>query len=295
MARETYFPEAFITKYKKLLGKEWDAFFTTIKTKQPKSFWINTNKTPVAETVASLKQKGAKIAPYSFHPQAYFIDMERPGELPESRMGKIAMQEKAAMLPALVLAPTKTDTVLDACAAPGMKTVQLSNFAEKVVACDVNETRFKSLQQTKFLFKLDNVQLERKDFRNVKGTFDKILLDAPCSSEGLVRKRREALEGWNKGVVERKQKLQKSLIIAAFDALKNGGVMVYSTCSFAPEENEDVVNFLVELRENAEILPVKIEGIKIRENKLCPGCARLYPQDNDTQQFFIAKIKKNVE
>lgn len=290
--RQTFFPEKFLEKYKKLLGREWDVFYTTIKTKQPKSFWVNTNKASVDSVKFSLNQKHAKFSPYSFHPQAFFIDMQKPGDLPEYKSGQISMQEKAAMLPVLALAPTKKDHVLDACAAPGMKTIQLSNLAGSVTACDVNETRFKSLSHNKFIYKLDNVKLERKDFRNVKGTFDKIMLDAPCSSEGLVRKRREALEGWSQNIVLKKARLQKSLIIAAFDALKKGGVMVYATCSFAPEEDEDIVNFLLEKREDAEVVPVKIEGIKIRENKMCKNCVRLYPQDNDTQQFFFAKIIK---
>ena len=94
-------------------------------------------------------------------------------------------------------------------------------------------------------------------------------------------------------IVARKSELQKELIIHCFDLLKSGGEMVYATCSFAPEENEEVVLHLLKDRKNAKIIPIKLTGIKIRENKLCAHCVRLYPQDNNTQQFFLAKIKKD--
>jgi len=74
--------------------------------------------------------------------------------------------------------------------------------------------------------------------------------------------------------------------------LKPNGEMVYATCSFAKEENEEIIKFLLDKRKDAATMPIKIEGIKIRENKDCKNCVRLWPQDNDTQQFFFAKIKK---
>lgn len=82
------------------------------------------------------------------------------------------------------------------------------------------------------------------------------------------------------------------MIVRAFDYLKEGGVMVYSTCSFAIEENEEVINYLISQRKNVVIERINLEGVKIRGNNYCKNCVRLYPQDNDTQQFFLARIKK---
>jgi 16S rRNA C967 or C1407 C5-methylase (RsmB/RsmF family) len=113
-----------------------------------------------------------------------------------------------------------------------------------------------------------------------------------------VRKRREALNDWSQALVERKAKEQKHYIVRAFDYLKEGGEMVYSTCTFAPEEDEEVVLHLLKERDGtkgkgkAVVVPVVLQGIQIRPNDLCNHCVRLYPQDNDTQQFFFAKIKK---
>ena len=290
--KQTYFPFEFVSKYKRFCGDEWGDFFSAIKVKQPKSFWINSKKSNPNEIESFLKTKNIPFKKYPFSDNAYFIDYKRPGDLVIFKKGKISMQAKAAMLPVLALNPTKKDYVLDACAAPGMKTIQLSNMAKEVLAVDVNSTRVKSLLHNKFTYGLQNVKVIRNDVRNIKERFDKIMLDAPCSSEGLVRKRKDALKDWNQKLVQSKAKTQKDLIISCFDMLKPNGEMIYATCSFAQEENENIVNFLLEKREDAKILPIKLDGIKIRENKLCPNVIRLWPQDNDTQQFFFAKIKK---
>lgn len=303
--QKTYFPQQFLDKYQALLGKDWVEFFKTIKIKQKKSFWVNSNKALVPQVLRALKDKKILYEPLPFHNQAYLVDCAEPGHLDEYQRGWISVQEKASMMPVVALAPTKEDYVLDACAAPGMKTIQLSNFAGKVLACDVHSKRLAVLEKTKMRFGLKNVEIKRIDFRNLKRNkrFDKILLDAPCSSEGLVRKRREALVDWSQELVLKKAKEQKHYIVRAFDYLKEGGEMVYSTCTFSPEENEEVVMHLLKERDGASgkeklgravVIPVELGGVIIRENTLCPNCVRLYPQDNDTQQFFLAKIRKEA-
>jgi tRNA (cytosine49-C5)-methyltransferase len=290
--KKTFFPKEFITKYKNFCGNEWEGFFEIIQQKQPKSVWINSQKTHPDNIYKKLEEKNIFFKKYSFSNQAFEIEMKRPGELEEFKKGKISLQEKGAMLPVLALDIKEDDFVLDACAAPGMKTIQASNFAKKVLACDVNSERIKSLIHNKGKYALQNVEVKRRDVRNINKKFDKIVLDAPCSSEGLVRKKRDALKGWSQELVERKAELQKELILKCFDLLKEKGEMVYATCSFAKEENEDAVNYLLKER-NAKVEKVELEGIKIRENDLCKNCIRLWPQDNNTQQFFFAKIKKN--
>jgi NOL1/NOP2/sun family putative RNA methylase len=292
--KHTFFPTEFINKYKPMLGEEWPSFFEAIQNKRPKAFWVNTNIATISEVMSSLTAKGIRFQQLPFHKQAFSIEMERPSELPEYQKAQISLQEKASMLPVVALNPQKNDYVFDTCASPGMKTIQLSNLSEKVLATEVHSKRFAILTQTQRKFSLENVAIKRIDFRNVKRNkrFDKVLLDAPCSSEGVVRKKREALLEWSQKLVLKKAEEQKHMITRAFDYLKEGGEMVYSTCSFAPEENEEVVNYLLGARRNAEVIPIELNGIKIRENKLCKNCVRLYPQDNNTQQFFLAKIKK---
>jgi NOL1/NOP2/sun family putative RNA methylase len=295
--KKTFFPKEFIEKYSAFLGAEWPTFFETIKRKQPKSFWVNTNKTTIEKVKKTLSEKGIKFEQLPFHGQAFSIEYPQPGSLEEYLCGEISIQEKASMLPAIALNPNKEDCVFDTCAAPGMKTIQLSNLAGKVLATELHSKRYEDLLAVKKIFALENVETKRIDFRNIKRNkrFDKILLDAPCSSEGLVRKKRDALSSWTNKLVRQKAAVQKNLIVKAFDYLKENGEMVYSTCSFAPEENEEVVRFLLDKFSNASVENIEhlLKGIKIRKNELCENCVRLYPQDNDTQQFFLAKIKKN--
>lgn len=294
--KNTFFPDSFIKKYKELLGSEWNDFYKCISEKKPKAFWVNSNLITVKEVTKELDKLKIKYTPLSFNPQAFEIELIRPGDLELYKKGFISLQEKASMMPAVALDIKENDSVFDTCASPGMKTIQLSNFATKgkILATDVNSKRSEILKKTKEKFKLDNVEIKRIDFRNIKRNkkFDKILLDAPCSSEGVVRKSKEALVYWSMALVRKKAATQKNLITKAFDYLKEGGEMIYSTCSFAPEENEEVVLHLLKERENATVEKINLPGIKIRENKICKNCVRLYPQDNNTQQFFLAKIKK---
>ncbi|MDD3159658.1 MAG: RsmB/NOP family class I SAM-dependent RNA methyltransferase [Candidatus ainarchaeum sp.] len=290
--KTTYFPDKFIEKYKYFCKNEWGEFFTTIQIKQPKSFWVNSNLTNKKEVEKNLNDLNIKFQNYPFHNFAYGIDYPNPGQLELFKSAKISIQEKASMLPVIALNPTNQDYVLDACASPGTKTIQLSNFSKKVKATDVNSKRIEILNYNKKKYNLKNVEVVRADVRNVKDTFDKILLDAPCSSEGLVRKDFDALKEWTPKLVLEKARLQKEILIYCFDLLKYGGQMVYSTCSFAPEENEDVVNFLMQKREDATVEKINLDGIKIRYNPLCENYVRLWPQDNNTQQFGFCLISK---
>jgi 16S rRNA C967 or C1407 C5-methylase (RsmB/RsmF family) len=132
--------------------------------------------------------------------------------------------------------------------------------------------------------------------------FDKILLDAPCSLEGTIRNTPQILTNWKEPTIKRLSKLQKGLINSAFKCLKPNGILVYSTCTFAPEENEAVINYLLKKNPNAICEPISIPNLKVRPailkwgrsefDKQVENCIRIYPQDNDTEGFFVAKIKK---
>ena len=132
--------------------------------------------------------------------------------------------------------------------------------------------------------------------------FDKILLDAPCSGTGTIRKSLKTISIWNAGMITKLAREQKELIEVAFANLKSGGEMVYSTCSVEPEENEGVVSYLLEKHEDAEIIKVTLPGLKLtppvlefKKDKYHPAVKdtiRIWPQDNDTEGFFVAKIRK---
>lgn len=300
-----FIPPEFREKYSSLLGKESAEFFECCSRKIPKSIWINSLFAKPGLIAKDIRKKNWILEPL-FHENAFaLVGVEKPGQSPEFRKGLFNLQEKASMLPAIILDPGKRDFVLDAAAAPGNKTLQLSclmNGAGRIIAVEKNVERFRSLRFNVKKFGVKNVLAKRMDLLDArrKNVFDKILLDAPCSSEGLVRKDPDALANWSTGLVMKKAVLQKAMIGKAFDLLKQGGALVYSTCSFAPEENEGVVQTLLENGGRLEKIGVK--GFRLRNglaeyngkrfDESMALCARVYPQDNDTQQFFIAKIRK---
>ena len=132
--------------------------------------------------------------------------------------------------------------------------------------------------------------------------FDKILVDAPCSGTGTIRKSLKTINIWNPVMITKLAKQQKELAHRAFENLKPGGEMVYSTCSVEPEEDEGVVSYLLHTFADAEIVKIKLHGLKTtpaimefngeKYDLRVKYTLRIWPQDNDTEGFFIAKIKK---
>ena len=293
--KKTFFPEEFKEKYRELLGKDYEEFMKYSKKKIGKSIWVNSLKIKPTELQEKLEGK-ARLVKLPFHENAFMIEeIDRPGSLEEFTQGLFNIQEKSAMLPAIALKPEGCEKVLDLTAAPGSKTIQLATLMQgegNILAIEKNVQRFRSLRFNANKFGLENVETVRTDALKLdkKDYFDAVLLDSPCSSEGLVRKKRDALKNWSHGLVKRKAKLQKKLIVRGFDALKKGKAMVYSTCSLSPEENEEVVEHLLEKRK-AVIEEVNIKGFKLRKGIRETGY-RVMPQDNDSQAFYFCKIKK---
>ncbi len=304
--KKTFLPPEFAKKYTELLGKESAEFFEYCRRKAPKSLWVNSLKIRPGLLVGDLRKKGWELEGV-FHENAYAIkNIERPGNSEEFRQGLFNLQEKAAMLPPVVLGPQRRETVLDATAAPGNKTLQLAcmmNGTGKIVAVERSVHRFKIIRFNMRKFGVKNVILKRMDLLSAvkENLFDRVMLDAPCSSEGLVRREHDALRGWSEGLVQEKSALQKKLLAKSLQLLKRGGVLVYSTCSFGPEENEEVVQSALDSG-RAEVLPITAENFKLRAgiteyrgkkfDDSVAKCARVWPQDNDTQQFFVAKLRK---
>ena len=174
-----------------------------------------------------------------------------------------------------------------------------------IIANDPNLGRIRALR-----FNLDkggvvNTIVNRKDgaaINKTRITFDRILLDAPCSAEGTLRKDRKVLSHWGEKHIASLSRIQKRLILSITDNLKVGGTLVYSTCTLAPEENEEVISFLLDKKPEFIVEKTKITGLKTRPgitqwrkreyNEQVKNCARIYPQDNDSEGFFVAKLTK---
>lgn len=237
-----------------------------------------------------------------------------PGELGralEHILGYYYIQEISSMLPVLVLDPKPGEKVLDLCASPGSKTTQIAarmNNQGLIIANEVKLDRVKILSANLERCGVMNVILTRRDgialcnkFEKEKIFFDKILVDAPCSGEGTIRSSPKTFEMWNIKTVEYLSKLQKALISSAIKILKPNGTLIYSTCTHSPEEDEEIIDFALRNFKDIKIekieLPVKMrKGItKWKEKEYIEDVklsCRIYPQDNNTEGFFLAKIRR---
>ena len=307
------FPNLFKARMNKLLGKENKVFLKYCQ--KPLRITIRINKLKVENenrVIEGLKRYGWKLERIPFLEGAYEVKglkkEEAIGNTLEFFLGYYYVQEIASMLPPLILNPEPGERVLDLCASPGSKTTQLAMIMENkglIIANDVTLDRLKILKYNLEKYGILNAVTTLHDGRFFwkKGLeFDKILVDAPCSCEGVIRKNYQVLSRWSIGRIKELSKLQKGLIFSAFKCLREGGILVYSTCTLAPEENEEVVSFLLEKFENATLEKIEIPGFKMREGipewngkrfrEEVKNCSRIYPQDNNTEAFFIAKIRK---
>jgi len=310
--------QLFKERMRKLLNeKDFQKFLDTIKIPPVNSIRCNTLKISPEKLKTKLESKAWKIEqPFPEFPEIMIIASKlQPGELGRSLehlLGYYYVQEIASMLPILALKPKENEFILDLCAAPGSKTTQMSakmGNTGAIIANEVSLGRIKILAANTERCGVMNEVISKKDgvilcdkFRKANILFDKILLDAPCSGEGTLRSSERNSKTWNLNTIKRMSYLQKTLFEAAFECLKQGGEIVYSTCTHAPEENEEIVNFALErFKDKIQIekisLPVKCrQGItewdnKKYSNELKKAC-RVYPQDNNTEGFFLAKFRR---
>jgi NOL1/NOP2/sun family putative RNA methylase len=308
----------FLERMQKLLPDEKDFkdYLNILKKEPVRSLRCNTLKISVKELENRFKQKKWQFSqPFKDYPDIFNIEsILNPGELGRSlehQLGYYYIQEIASMLPVLTLNPKPNETVLDLCSSPGSKTTQIAAFMKNKGTIIANEVSFGRIQilgsnlqrcgvSNTIITKKDGIILcQRLVKQGIK--LDKILIDAPCSGEGTLRSTPKTYLMWNPKTIKNLSKLQKALVTNAIELLKPKGELVYSTCTHAPEENESVVNFILknfpEMRIEKIILPVKCRpGINSWEdedfNQEVNNSCRIYPQDNNTEGFFIAKFKK---
>ncbi len=221
----------------------------------------------------------------------------------EHHLGYFYIQEAASMLPAIVLNAGRDNTVIDMCAAPGSKTTQIAMMMDGegvIIANDVNSKRIKALAHNVQRSGAKNVIIINYDARHMPSIeAEKLLLDAPCTASGKIMYE-NIQKKWNYSRVKIMSRKQKQLVKAAYRLLADNGEMVYSTCSLEPEENEEVIDFALKL--GMESVPFKIKGLKMRSaitswmgiefESGVKNCRRVWPHDNNTEGFFICKLKK---
>ncbi|MBD3210780.1 NOL1/NOP2/sun family putative RNA methylase [Candidatus Micrarchaeota archaeon] len=302
----TGIPKVFRQRYASLVDDP-EAFFSCLGSMQPRSFRVNTLKSGRKHVVERFEGYGFEIKQVPWYRDAFVSAEPDVGSTLEHFTGEIYMQELVSMLPPVVLRKDlmKAKNVLDGCAAPGSKATQMAAIMGNmglIVANDVSYSRIKALKFNQEKTGAANMVITNLDLRNFpQHNFDIVLLDAPCSAEGTIRKSCGISEMWSERHIKKLSSLQKQLIVKAFDLMSPGGLMVYSTCTFAPEENESVVNHLVEKRP-ARLEEIDVPGFRLSDplqewrgetfSEKIKNCIRVWPHHNNTGGFFMARVGK---
>ena len=296
-------PIEFEKKMKAFLGNEWDDFLYSYDNNRFQALRFNTLKVQSHEEIMRiLKVLGiSSDKRVSWANEAYYFDENvRPGKHPYHEMGLYYIQEPSAMSAAALLAPKPGMRVLDLCAAPGGKSTQLATYlgdSGLLVSNEINTQRSRILSQNIERMGIKNAIVTNEDSfvlaSHFPGFFNAIQVDAPCSGEGMFRKLPEAIEQWSMENVAICAARQKEILDNAAVMLKPGGTIVYSTCTFSKEENEDVIEYFLErhpdftLEEMERFWPHKVDGEGHFVAKLVRrGCV-------DTDLKADRKTKKN--
>ncbi|MEO0141031.1 MAG: RsmB/NOP family class I SAM-dependent RNA methyltransferase [candidate division WOR-3 bacterium] len=282
-----------------------------MKPKRP-GLRINTLRIGVREGRDMLLERGFRLTPLPFYEPGFRVDYH-PGEMGRSiehAAGLIYIQEPSSMIPPVILGPQPGERVLDLAAAPGSKTTQMSALMENrglILANDPDRQRLKALHGAIDRLGCLNVATCSVDGARIAklypSFFDRVLLDAPCSGIGTLHKNPEVMRWWSWERVAMLVRVQRRLILSAFDSLPPGGRLLYSTCTITPQENEGIIDYLLRERPNARAINIRIKGIS-----LSPGLTewegksfhpsitltrRLYPLDEpDYEGFYFALIEK---
>lgn len=282
--------------------KEAEKLVASLIERPKLSLRVNLTKISRKEAIEKLTEEGYKVEPSEISPFGIIALNGVPVESELFKKGYLAVQDESSMLVAPIVNAQPGDFVLDACAAPGGKTMHMAtNFLQadvggKVIALDIHEHKINLINENAQRQGVsDIVRAQQLDARKVAEafeteTFDRILVDAPCSGLGLMRRRPEIRYNKTLNDIESLQKLQLEILNAASQVLKAGGELVYSTCTITKRENEHVVQQF--LKENAgfEIMPIELRNNKIKIND--SGTISIYPHQYGTDGFYIAKMRK---
>lgn len=299
-------PEAFIEKMKMILGDEFDDFLKSYDAPRNFGLRVNTAKLSAGEF--------ERIAPFHLtkipwvENGYYYEEQDTPARHPFYYAGMYYLQEPSAMTPASRLAVEPGEKVLDLCAAPGGKATELGAKLRGeglLVANDISASRAKALLKNVEVFGIPNSfitnEIPGKLAGQFEGFFDKILVDAPCSGEGMFRKDPAVAKVWDEQKPLLCAKQQKEIIMQAAKMLRTGGQLLYSTCTFSPEENEEVIQYLLEECPEFEIQEMPgYEGfsggrpdlVKTGGHQDLTKCIRIWPHKMSGEGHFIALLMK---
>ncbi|MDI9541158.1 MAG: RsmB/NOP family class I SAM-dependent RNA methyltransferase [Bacillota bacterium] len=292
-------PSEYLKNMQELLENKYQDYLSSFDDERVYGLRVNTLKISVADFIKISPFKLEKI-PFTTDGFYYQKD-DKPAKHPYYYAGLYYLQEPSAMLPAEVLEINNGDVVLDGCAAPGGKSTKLAsklNDTGIIIANDISASRCQGLVKNIELAGIKNCHVICEDLINIqdklKNSFDKILIDAPCSGEGMFRKDSTLIKNWIDKGNEYYSKIQKEIIVAAIKMLKEGGQLVYSTCTFSPIENEDVISYALKKYPELKVLKpeVQYEGFNEGIDSNLKDCIRLYPFNIKGEGHFVCLLQK---
>lgn len=292
-----YLPLEYIEKMKALLGEEYEEYITSFDEGRFYGLRANTLKISAEE----LQEKNIfRLTNVPWCESGFYYEgEERPAKHPYYHAGLYYLQEPSAMSPAATLPIEEGDIVLDLCAAPGGKTTQLAARLKGtglLVANDISAGRAKTLLKNVELMGIRNAivmsETPEKIASRLPAFFDKILVDAPCSGEGMFRKEPDMVKSWDASMLEFCQTEQAKILEACAPMLKAGGMLLYSTCTFSPEENEKSIGDFLENHSEFELVPIEKKNGFVSGLPPFEACARLYPHKLKGEGHFLALLRK---
>lgn len=311
-------PEKFLERLTAIVGPSLFREIEKTFVERPTSFRVNTIRGKKEEIRRVLDDAGFKVKAAPWYADAFVLQNKSKRELMELSMyknGEIYIQSLASMAPPIVLDPKPGEKVLDLTAAPGSKTSQIAAMMKKqgeLMANDNTKPRFFKLKHTMELLggaAGEFLKLRMEDGSRLCGEyqnyFDKILLDAPCSAEArFVAGDSKTYGYWSERKIKEMAYKQRKLLFSAWHALKPGGVLVYSTCTFAPEENETQIARIIErFKDAVDMVSIDLSGLKtLQPVKEWKGKAfhpdtqkaiRIFPTE-EIEGFFVAKLRKRT-
>lgn len=299
-------PIAFETKIKGLLQDEYDEYLKSYELPKYQGFRVNTLKADQDKWEDINPFTNIKKVPWC--KQGFYYTEDRPTKHPYYYAGLYYMQEPSAMAPGAYIPINEGDKVLDLCAAPGGKSTQVAaklGQSGLLVANDISASRAKSLLKNIENFGVRNFivtsETPERLASRCEGYFDKILIDAPCSGEGMFRKDEGAIKSWETHGVEHCCTLQREILEQAAKMLKIDGMMLYSTCTFSPEENEGMMQEFMTKHPEFKVVPLEpVGGITsgrpewIGANESLKGALRLWPHHLEGEGHFVCLLQRTL-
>jgi 16S rRNA (cytosine967-C5)-methyltransferase len=296
LAVETSHPSWLIARWVRAFGlEEAQAFARANNDAAPVAFRVVRNRADEADVLNELKEAGAEITPSTIAKNAWRITGGGRTLAEMGSAGRIYIQDEASQLLTTVLDPRPGDSVLDLCAAPGSKTTHVADVTQDsavIVAADLHEHRLRTVSASAQLQGFTRVNCVRLDGLQPlpfpESHFDRVLVDAPCSGTGTLRRNPEIRWRISTGDIEDLAARQKQLLINASRTVRIGGRLVYSTCSVETEENEDVRQSFIENRNNFRQVQLDLDPSLITDK----GAVRTWPQRHGSDGFFMCAFER---